>query len=144
MKLRRIVIALLIGMHLGWPSATLSSPTGEIPFDPNGKQLVFASFLPLVTDAGVLVPVLVEFYEASTGEVVVEWNPFQDRRLQAVDFSPDDPCGPVWINKALLTKDPGGGWVGWILRSEPIDGDMWELEPSVSPQCNKSRERLTT
>lgn len=144
LKLRRVLLALLIGLHLGWPSTTLSSELGETPFDPNGKPLIYASFLPLVTDSGDLVPVLIEFYGTSGGEVVVEWNPFEARRLQAVDFSPTDPCGPVWINKALLTRDPGSGWVGWILRSEPVNGDEWELEPSVSPQCNTAREKLTT
>lgn len=135
--MRRILLTLLVGVLACGPVTTARSETVNAPFDPEGKTLLYVSFLPLITDKGDLVPVVVEFYRTSAGEVVVEWNPFETRRLQAVDLSPTDPCGPIWINKALLTRGQKTGWKGWILRSEPIEGDEWELEPSISPNCKK-------
>ncbi|MFQ5803996.1 MAG: hypothetical protein ACE5JQ_13970 [Candidatus Methylomirabilales bacterium] len=136
-KLRRVFLTLLVGVLVWGSSTTASAEKVKAPFDPEGKSLLYVSFLPLVTDKGDFVPVLVEFYKTSAGDVVVEWNPFKTRRLQAVDLSPADPCGPIWINKALLTRRHQSGWRGWILRSEPIDRDEWELEPSISPNCRK-------
>ena len=135
--MKRILLTMLVGVLACGPSATARSETVKAPFDPDGKALLHVSFLPLMTDKGDVVPVVVEFYKTSTGEVVVEWNPFETRRLQAVDLRPADPCGPIWINKALLTRDQQTGWKGWILRSEPIAGDEWELEASISPKCQK-------
>ncbi|MFQ5988469.1 MAG: hypothetical protein ACE5K9_01010 [Candidatus Methylomirabilales bacterium] len=135
--MRRMLLTLLVGVLVWAPATTASSAEVTAPFKPEGKDLLYVSFLPLVTDKGDVVPVLVEFYKTTAGEVVVEWNPFETRRLQAVDLSPADPCGPIWINKALLTKGRQSGWKGWILRSEPIEGDEWELEPSISPKCKK-------
>lgn len=136
-KVRRIFLTLLVGVLVGGSSTTASAEKVKAPFDPEGKPLLYVSFLPLVTDKGDFVPVLVEFYRTPAGEVVVEWNPFETRRLQAVDLSPADPCGPIWINKALLTRERQSGWRGWILRSEPIERDEWGLEPSISPKCRK-------
>ena len=135
--MRRLLVTLLVGVLVCGPSTTARSETVEAPFDPDGKTLLYVSFLPLITDKGDLVPVTVEFYRTTAGQVVVEWNPFDTQRLQAVDLSPADPCGPIWINKALLTRGQQTGWKGWILRSEPIQGDEWELEPSISPNCEK-------
>lgn len=143
-NIRRILGIVFVGVLLWGLSASGISADVEAPFNPKGKPLMYASYLPLVTDTGDIVPVLVEFYGTPAGEVVVEWNPFENRRLQAVDFSPEDPCGVIWINKALLTNHPQSGWMGWILRSKPVVRDNWELESSVSPQCRKSGERLTT
>jgi len=139
---RRMLLTLLVVVLACGSSTPVRSETMNAPFDPDGKTLLHVSFFPLMTDKGDLVPVVVEFYRTATGEVVVEWNPFEPRRLQAVDLRPADPCGPIWINKALLTRGQEAGWKGWILRSEPVVGDEWELEASISPKCEKQLARV--